>query len=150
MSDSLRQTIVADIKSAMKNKEASKLGTLRLIQSALKNKEIEMRPKELTSQDVIQVLKKMSKERKDSIEQYTKAGRQDLADKESYELKILEFYLPKPLSEEETKALVSSVIKDLQAQSMKDMAQVMKEISQRSGGSVDNKLVSQMVRAQLS
>ena len=150
MSDSLRHKIVADIKSAMKNKETSKLGVLRLIQSSLKNKEIEMRPKELSGQDVIQVLKKMSKERKDSIEQYTKAGRKDLADKESYELKVLEFYLPKPLSEEETKDLVSCVIKDLQAQSMKDMAKVMKEIGQRGGGSVDNKLVSQIVRNKLS
>lgn len=150
MSDSLRDKIVVDMKSAMKSKDALKLSALRMIHSNLKNKEIEMRPKELSSQDVVQVLKKMSKERKDAIEQYNKAGRKDLADKESYELNVLEFYLPKPLSEEKTKALVSHVIKDLKATSMKDMAGVMKEISQRSQGSVDNKLVSQLVKGQLS
>ena len=150
MSDSLKDKIFSDLNSAMKNKEADKLSTLRMLKSALKNKEIEMRPKELSPQDVIQTLKKMSKERKDAIEQYEKAGRKDLADKEARELKVLETYLPKPMSEEQTKALVTEVIKSLNATSMKDMGRVMKEVSEKGQGAVDNKLVSQLVKTQLS
>ena len=150
MSDSLKDKIFSDLNSAMKNKEADKLSTLRMLKSALKNKEIEMRPKELSPQDVIQTLKKMSKERKDAIEQYEKAGRKDLADKEARELKVLETYLPKPMSEEQTKALVTEVIKSLNATSIKDMGRVMKEVSEKGQGAVDNKLVSQLVKTQLS
>ncbi len=150
MDDSLRDKIVEDVKSAMKSKDTLKVSALRMIQSALKNKEIERRPNKLSLQDVLQVLRKMYKEREDSIQQYTKAGRKDLADKENYELDLLKFYLPKPLSEEEMKTLVFNVIKDLHATSMKDMSRVMKEIGQRNHGPVDNRLVSQLVKDQLS
>ena len=106
----LKERILSDIKSTMKERNSQKLSALRFTQAAIKNKEIDMRPKEITDEDVQAVLKTLVKQRKDSIEQYTKSGRKDLVEAETYELSILESYLPEPMSQEEMERLVSQAI----------------------------------------
>lgn len=146
---SIQKQILDDVKAAMKAKEAEKLGTLRMLQSALKNKEIEVRPNELTDQDAITVIKKMVKQRHEAAEQYTNAGRPELAEKEQAETKFLEVYLPEQMSEEQIVAIVDEVIAATGASSMKDMGAVMKEVQAKTAGSADGKLVSQVVKAKL-
>ncbi len=145
----VRETIMADIKSAMKNKEAERLSALRLLSSAIKNKEIENRPKELTDNDVISVIKKSIKQRKDSIEQYGKANRQDLVDKEKTELLVLEVYLPEQMSKEQVVLIVEEVIASTGAQTMKDMGKVMGLVSKKTEGNADNSIVSELVKTRL-
>lgn len=146
----LKDQIMADVKTAMKDKDSLKLNTLRFLQAAVKNREIEMRPNPITSDEIMGVLKKLVKQRKESIEQYVAGGRQDLADQEAAELKILEAYLPAQMSKEQVEALVGQVISALGATSIKDMGPVMKEVLAKSGGTADNKLVSELVRAKLA
>ncbi|RME15127.1 MAG: GatB/YqeY domain-containing protein [Bdellovibrio sp.] len=146
---SLKDQIMADIKSAMKESNQEKVACLRFLHSAIKNKEIEIRPKELTDDDVLSVIKKQVKQRKDSIEQYEKAGRADLVAKETKEVEILETYLPEQMGEEQVAALVDDVIKKLGASSMKDMGAVMKEVISQAKGAADNKLISQVVKSKL-
>ncbi len=146
---SLKETIMVELKTAMKEKNADKLSCLRFLQAQIKNKEIENRPNEITDEDILQVIKKLVKQRKEGIDQFTDAGRVDLADKEKAELAILETFLPEQMSEEQVTSLVESVIKELGATTMKDMGNVMKVVLEKSGGSADNKMVSQLVRKQL-
>jgi uncharacterized protein YqeY len=142
--------IMNEIKEAMKSKDALKVSTLRFLQSAIKNREIELRPQPMSNDEVMAVLKKLVKQRKESIEQYKAGGRQDLVDQESAELKILETYLPAQMSKDQVEQLVADVITSTGAKSIKDMGSVMKEVLARSQGSADNKLVSEIVRAKLS
>ncbi len=145
----IRNKITNDIKTAMKEKEALKLETLRFLQAALKNREIEMRPNPITDDEVLSVVKKLIKQRKESIEQFSAAGRTDLAEKEKKELAFLEIYLPAQLSRENIEVLVSQVITDTGAAGVKDMGKVMKEVLARSGGTADGKVVSEVVKAKL-
>jgi uncharacterized protein len=145
----LREQILNDIKEAMKNKQAERLSALRMLQSAVKNKEIELRPNTITDSDIFDVIKKMVKQRKESIEQFQAAGRTDLAEKESAEADMLSLYLPAQMSEQQIQAIVESVIKDLNASSQKDMGAVMKEAIARCKGSADNKIVSQIIKTKL-
>ena len=147
---SIKDTIMADVKSAMKSKETEKLSVLRMIHSEIKNKEINMRPEVPTEEDFQAVLKKMSKQRKDSISQFTDAGRTDLADTEKAELVILSSYLPEELSREKVEEFVEASIKELGADSMKFMGQVMKAVMTKSAGAADNKVVSEIVKEKLS
>ena len=149
MSTSLRERIAADIKDAMRSKETAKLGALRLVQSAFKNREIELRPNPISEEDLLLVLKKLVKQRKESIEQYLAAKRQDLVDAESAELTLLETYLPAQMDRPAIAALVNKVIADLNAKTVKEMGTVMKEVIARSGGTADNKIVSELVKSQL-
>jgi uncharacterized protein len=142
--------IMNEIKEAMKSKDTVKLGTLRFLQAAVKNREIEMRPNPINDEEVMTVVKKLVKQRKESIEQYKAGNRQDLVDQETAELKILEAYLPAQMSKEQVEKLVADVMAALSAKTIKDMGPVMKEILVRSGGAADNKLVSEIVRAKLS
>ena len=146
----LREQIMADIKSAMKSKDQVRLGTLRFLNSAIKNREIDSRPNELTEDDVLSVIKKAVKQRKESIEQYQQAGRADLAEKEESELAVLSDYLPAELGRDKVEEVVAAVIADLGADSIKMMGAVMKEAIQRCGGAADNKVVSEIVKAKLS
>lgn len=139
-----------DIKVAMKDKAAEKLSTLRFLHSAIKNKEIEVRPNLISDVDVVQVIQKSVKQRKESVDQYQKAGRQDLADKELAEIKVLEAYMPSQMSEAEIKNIVAAAIKTVNATTVKDMGAVMKEVTAKTQGRADNKLVSQIVRSSLS
>ena len=147
---SLKEQIVSDVKTAMKAGDKERVSTLRLVHSAIKNREIEVRPVELTEGDVLSVLKRLSKQRKDSIEQFQKAGRDDLVQIEQKELQVLEEYLPQQMSEDQVKALVEEAVKEVGASSMKDMGKVMQAVTAKAQGSADNKLVSQLVKSLLA
>jgi len=145
----IRERLTADMKEAMKSKDQLKLEAIRFLQAAIKNKEIELRPNPISADDVLGVVKKMVKQRKESIEQYQAAARQDLVDKEAAELKILETYLPAQMGKEQIEALVVATIAELKATSIKDMGGVMKAVIAKTAGSADNKLVSEVIKAKL-
>ena len=147
---SIRERILSDIKVAMKAREADRLSTLRFINSAFKNKEIEVRPNSLTEQDCLAVLKKLGKQHKDSMTQYGDAGREDLVEKEKAELEIVSSYLPEQLSREKVEGLVTEAISELGATEMKAMGQVMKLVLEKAAGMADNKLVSEIVKEKLT
>lgn len=146
---SLKDTIFADLKTAMKAKEADKVSALRFIQAAIKNKEIEVRPNEINEEDIQVVLKKLGKQLKDAIVQYENAGRDDLADNERMQLDILTSYLPEQMTEEQVAIIVDEVIAELNADSMKQMGQVMQAVLVKTAGAADNKVVSSLVKAKL-
>jgi uncharacterized protein YqeY len=146
----IREQIMTDVKTAMRDKDQLKLNTLRFLQAAVKNKEIDLRPAVISSDDVMAVIKKLVKQRKESIEQYQLAQRQDLVDQEMSELKILETYLPSQMSREQVEALVVQVMTALNAKTVKDMGPVMKEVIAKSQGTADNKLVSEIIKSKLS
>jgi uncharacterized protein len=146
----LREQIREDMKVAMKAKEMDKLNAIRMIQAAFKNREIELRPNEISEEELVQVLKKLAKQRKESIDTYTAANRKDLADGEAKELKLIEAYLPAQMSREQIEKLVAQVIAETGAKSQKDMGAVMKGVIAKSGGQADNKIVSELVKAKLT
>lgn len=145
----LKEKIMDDVKTAMKAKDQLKLNALRFLQAAIKNREIELRPNAINEEEVLGVIKKMVKQRKESIEQYTAAARQDLVDQESLELQILEQYMPAQMGREQIEKLVAEVISSTGAKSVKDMGNVMKEVIARSKGSADNKTVSEVIKSKL-
>jgi uncharacterized protein YqeY len=146
----MKETILADLKTAMKNQDAAKLSAIRMLQSAIKNKEIELRPNAIADQDIMAVIKKMCNQHKDSIEQFTTANRLDLVENEKAQLKILEAYLPKQMSREEIEKLVSAVITETNASSAKDMGTVMKAVLAKAAGLADGKVVSELVKSKLT
>lgn len=146
----IREKVSADVKAAMLAKDSLKLATLRGLQAAIKNREIEMRPNPIGGEDVISVVRKLVKQRKESIEQFTAGGRADLAANETAELKILETYLPAQMSKEQIESIVTDVVAALGAKTMKEMGAVMKEVQARTAGAADGKLVSEIVRSKLS
>ena len=146
----LREQILDDMKSAMKAKDSDRLTTLRMLQSAVKNKEIEVRPNEIKDSDVLDVLKKLVKQRKESFDQYKNAGREDLAKVEQAEIDILSVYLPAQMSEDQVATIVDESVSKLGASSMKDMGAVMKEVMAKTNGAADNKLISQLIKSKLS
>lgn len=146
----VREKLTADMKTAMREKDQVKLDTIRFLQAAIKNKEIDSRPTPLTADDVLSVIKKLVKQRKESIEQYQTAARQDLVDKESAELKILETYLPAQMSKEQIEKIVADVVIELKATSVKDMGAVMKAVQAKTQGMADNKVVSEVIKAKLA
>lgn len=146
----IREKILADIKSAMVSKDTVKLNTLRFLNSAIKNKEIDSRPTPITADDIMAVIKKLVKQRKESIEQFQGAGRTDLVDAESAELKVLETYLPAQMSREQIEAVVAEVIAATGAKTIKDMGTVMKEAMVRTAGLADGKLISEVIKSKLT
>lgn len=150
MSDpSLLERVTADITSAMRARDQETLGALRLLKTALTNKRVEM-ARDLEPVEALQVVSSLAKQRRDSIEQFTAAGRDELADKERRELAILERYLPPPVDAAALDAAVAEVIAETGAATAKDMGRVMKSVMARfSGQLVDGKLVSDRVRAAL-
>lgn len=150
---SLKDRITEDIKAAMKAKDKVRLETVRSIKKAILEKEISVRPQgqeELTEAQEIELLSQLAKQRRDSIEQYKAASRDDLADKESKELEILEEYLPQQLSDAEIEAAVEAAIAKVGASSPKDMGKVMGPLMQQMKGRADGKKVQEMVKAKLS
>ncbi len=141
----LRVSIDEDVKRALKSGEKDKLSTLRMLNAALKNKQIDKR-RPLTEEEVMETVRSLIKQRKDSIEQFSKGGRQDLVDKETAEVKFLEVYLPQQLSREEIEAMVRDAIAQTGAQGAKDMGKVMKALIPVIGGRADGKLVSELVK----
>lgn len=146
----LRDQIMNDIKEAMRAKDSAKLNALRMVQSAFKNREIELRPEPMGEDEHLGILKKLVKQRKESIEQYAAAKRQDLVDNETAELKLLELYMPAQLSREQVEKVVGEVMTALNATTVKDMGAVMKEVQARTAGSADNRMVSEVVKAKLA
>jgi hypothetical protein len=133
----------------MKAKQAEKLSAIRMLQAAIKYREIELRPNEITDQDVLGVVRKLVKQRKDSITEFEKAGRQDLVDKEKFELTVLEGYMPAQMSAEQVAAIVDEVIKATGATSAKQMGQVIKEVMAKTAGNADGKMISELVKSKL-
>jgi uncharacterized protein YqeY len=150
---SLSDQIQKDMTSAMRNREEARLSTLRMVKAALKNKEIEKRGP-LDDKESQAVLSTLIKQRKDSIEQFTRGGRQELADKEAAEIKIIEAYLPQSASESEISTTVAAAIAEMPVPpTMKDMGTVMKNAMAKfaaQGMRVDGKVVSDAVKKELS
>jgi uncharacterized protein YqeY len=139
-----------DIAEAMRAKDQDRLGPLRMLKAALMNKKVE-RGKDVTDGEALAVVSTLVKQRKDSVEQFTNAGRQDLADKEKAEIVILETYLPPPVSREELEKAVDEAVRTTGASSPKDMGGVMKAVmAGLAGRNADGKLINELVRARLS
>lgn len=139
-----------DIAEAMRAKDQERLGPLRMLKAALMNKKVE-RGKDVTDAEALQIVSTLVKQRKDSVDQFTKAGRQDLADKETGEIAILETYLPPPVSREELEKAVDEAVRTTGASSPKDMGGVMKAVmAGLAGRNADGKLINELVRARLS
>jgi uncharacterized protein YqeY len=141
----LRDKIDADTKDALKSGAKDKVSTLRMLNAALKNKQIDKR-RPLTEEEVIETVRSLIKQRKDSIEQFAKGGRQDLVDKETAEVAVLETYLPQQLAREELEVMVRDAISQTGAQGARDMGKVMKALIPMVGGRADGKLVSELVK----
>jgi len=147
---SLNQKIVADLTASMKAQDTPRTSTLRMVKAAMMNRQIE-KGSELDDEDMLKLLRSLVKQRRDSVEQYEKAARQDLADKEKAEIGIIEAYLPQAASQEEIERAVATAIAETGASSMKDMGQVMKATqSQLAGKNADGRVVSEIVKAKLS
>lgn len=148
-SSSLKEQIVAEMKSAMKAGEKERLGTIRLILSAVKQIEVDTRT-ELTDQDLIGILDKMAKQRRESIDLFEQAGRNDLADKEKSELAIIADYLPQALSDDDVSQLCEQAVSQTSASSMRDMGAVMAILKPQMQGRADMSQVSKLIKAKLS
>jgi len=146
----LEDQISKDYIQAMKARDTLKSSTLSFLRAQIKNVLIEKKAEKLEDAEVITVIKKQVKQRQDSIAQYEKGGRQDLAGKEAAELAILKDYLPEEMPEQELEGFVTGAIEEAQAGSMKDMGKVMKIVTGKVEGRADNKLVSELVKRALS
>ena len=147
----ISEQVQKDMVEAMRSRDELRLSTLRMVKSAIKNKEIDKRGP-LDDKEAQQVLATLIKQRKDSVEQFTKGGRQELADKEAAEIKLIEAYLPKAMGEEEIAAVVKATIAEMGSPTMKDMGTVMKNAMaklQATGARVEGKTVSDTVKKQL-
>jgi uncharacterized protein YqeY len=140
----LSEQIRTDLTAAMKAQEKDRLSTLRMLQSAIKNEQINI-GHELSDEEAMTVIRKAVKQRQDSIEQYTKGNRPELAEKERAEMELLKTYLPPELTDEEVEAGVRKIVASTGAQSKKDMGRVMKEATARYRGRVDGKKIQEIV-----
>lgn len=146
---SLKQQIINDLTAAMKAKDAAKLSALRMVKANVMNREIE-KGGELTDEEMTKALQSLVKQRRDSIEQYEKAGRQELAEKERAEIAVIEDYLPQAATREEIEQAVASAIQETGATTMREMGAVMKAAqAQLAGKSADGRAVSEIVKAKL-
>ena len=145
---SLKTRITEDMKNAMRAKEKARLGAIRLLQSAIKQREVDERI-ELDDDQVIATIEKMLKQRRDSIQQYEAAQRQDLADAEKFEVQVLQAYLPTPLSEQEISQIISLAITASGAQGMQDMGKVMGLVRPQVLGRADMAKISAEIKAKL-
>jgi uncharacterized protein YqeY len=146
---SLKDRITEDMKSAMRSKETARLSALRLLLAALKQREVDERIT-LTDADVVAVIDKMLKQRRDSISQYEAAGRQDLADAEKFEVGVLQGYMPQAMSESEVDAAVDAAIVQTGAKGAQDMGKVMAALKPALAGRADMGKVSALVKARLT
>jgi uncharacterized protein YqeY len=147
----ISEQIQKDMVEAMRGREELRLSTLRMVKAALHNKEIDKRAP-LDEKEAQQILATLIKQRRDSIEQFQKGGRQELADKEAAEIKIIETYLPKAMGDDEIAAAVKAVIAEMGSPTIKDMGTVMKNVMaklQAGGARIEGKTVSEMVKKQL-
>ncbi|MCF6255022.1 MAG: GatB/YqeY domain-containing protein [Gammaproteobacteria bacterium] len=150
MTDSaLKQRLTEDMKAAMRSKDKPRLGVVRLVLAAIKQREVDERI-DLDDAQVLAVLDKMVKQRRDSVKQFEDAGRQELADQESYEINVLQEYLPAALSEAELDVLIAAAIDNAGAGSMKDMGKVMAVLKPQVQGRADMGAVSQKIKQRLA
>jgi uncharacterized protein YqeY len=146
---SLRTLITEDMKGAMRAKDAPRLSAIRLLLAALKQREVDERT-ELTDADVLAIIEKMIKQRRDSIEQFRKGGRQDRADNEQFEITVLQGYMPEAMSAAEVETAVAEAISNSGATAMSDMGKVMALLKPKLAGRADMGKVSALVKARLS
>ncbi|MEH7353202.1 GatB/YqeY domain-containing protein [Neobacillus drentensis] len=147
---SLLERLNNDMKQAMKNKEKDKLSVIRMVKASLQNEAIKLGTKELSEDEELTILSREVKQRKDSLHEFDKAGRQDLVDKLHTELSIVELYLPKQLSEEELSEIVKETIAEVGAKSKAEMGKVMAAIMPKVKGKADGSLVNKLVQQHLS
>lgn len=146
---SLTEKIVADLTTSMKAQEALRTSTLRMVKAAMMNRQIE-KGSELDDDEMSKLLRSLVKQRRDSVEQYEKAGRQELADKEKAEIEIIEGYLPQSASQEDIENAVTTAIAETGAASMKDMGKIMKAVQAAlTGRNADGRTISEIVKAKL-
>jgi len=145
----LEDRLVEEMKQAMKSNDKLRLSTIRMIRTAVKNKEIEQR-KPLDDEGIIRVIQGMVRKSEESVEQFKAGGRMDLVEKETKEIETMKSYLPQPLSREEVLTIIDQTIEETQATSLKDMGKVMKSLMPKLGGKVDGALVNQWVKERLS
>ena len=146
---SLKERITGDMTAAMKDRSAARLSTLRMVKAAVQNREIE-KGGELSDEELTKALQSLVKQRRDSVEQYEKAGRAELAEKERAEIAVIEEYLPRAASREEIEEAVAAAVAETGATSMKEMGAVMKAAQAKLGGAADGRTVSEIVRARLA
>ena len=145
----LLKKLQEEMKKAMKSGEKDRLSTIRMIISEIKKVQIDKK-KDLTDEEIIQILQRYAKQRKEAIQQYKKANREDLVEKEEKELKVVEEFLPEQLSEEEIENIVQETIEEIGASSLKDMGKVMKVVMEKVKGRADGSTVSKIVKQKLS
>jgi len=146
---SLKSRILDDVKTAMRSHDRERLAVLRLITAAIKQREVDERIELEKDDDVLRVLDKMNKQRRESLEQYTNAGRDDLAAQEKFELELIQTYLPEQLGEDEIAALIDAAVEATGAESIRDMGAVMGHLRSQVQGRADMKQVSAAVRSRL-
>ncbi|MBM3243285.1 MAG: GatB/YqeY domain-containing protein [Candidatus Omnitrophica bacterium] len=146
----LEEKILNEYKEAMKCKDSLKSSVISFLRAEMINLATAKKKSSLDDSEVISVIKKQIKQRKDSIEQFTKGNRLEMAQKEEKEMKILQSYLPPELSEDEIKKVIEEVVALTQSSGIKDMGKVMKEVNAKIGAAADGKLISELVRARLS
>ena len=146
---SLKEKINEDMKSAMRSKDVALLGTIRLIQAAIKQKEVDERIL-VDDSSIISIIEKMLKQRNDSIEAFKKANRTDLVDKEEFEVSVLKNYMPEQMNAEEVEKIIQEVIKKIGATSMKEMGPVMAQAKEILSGKTNMAEVSKIIKAKLS
>ncbi|MDZ4690461.1 GatB/YqeY domain-containing protein [Terricaulis sp.] len=146
---SLKATVTEDMKTAMRAKDAPRLSTIRLLLAAVKQREVDER-KDLTDADIVTVIEKMIKQRRDSVEQYTKGNRQDLADVEQAEIVLLLGYMPKAMSDTEVDAAIVAALATSGAMGMADMGKLMAVLKPQLAGKADMGKVSALVKAKLA
>ncbi len=145
----LKDQLMQDMKEAMKAKQTDRLGTIRQLRSAIKNKEIELQ-QELDDEGILSVISTAVKQRREAAQMYDDNNRPELAAKEEAELTVLQQYLPTQLSEAEIRTIISAVISEVGATSMKDMGKVMPQVMAKTKGCADGKIVNQLVRTLLA
>lgn len=146
---SLKEQIISDLTASMKAQDAPRTSTLRMVKAAIMNREIE-KGGEMDDDEMSKLLRSLVKQRRDSVEQYEKGGRPELADKETSEIAVIEAYLPQAASSEEIEAAVAAAMSETGASTMKDMGRVMKAVQAAlAGKNADGRTVSEMVKAKL-
>ena len=145
----LEDRLVEEMKQAMKSNDKLRLSTIRMIRTAVKNKEIEQR-KPLDDEGIIRVIQGMVRKSEESVEQFKAGGRMDLVEKETKEIETMKSYLPQPLSREDVLKIIDQAIEETQATSLKDLGKVMKSLMPKLGGKADGALVNQWVKERLS
>jgi len=145
----LEERLLDEMKEAMKSNDKLRLSTIRMIRTAVKNKEIEQR-KRLDDETILRVIQGMVKKGEESVEQFKLGGRMDLVEKETKEMEILRSFLPQPMSQEEILKIIDQTIEETKASSLKDMGKVMKSVMPKLGGRAEGGLINRLVKEKLS